>query len=345
MSAGFVDEVDLHVRGGRGGDGCCAFRREKYVPYGGPSGGDGGDGGGVVLEASRALNTLSPLRNRGLYSAESGNHGEGKLRQGSSGNDLVIAVPVGTLVRSVETGEPLGDLTRDGQRLVIAAGGRGGRGNARFATATQRAPRRKEPGRTGGDLWIHLELKLLADVGLVGLPNAGKSTLISRISAARPKIAGYPFTTLVPNLGVVDWGEHQSFVVADIPGLIRGSHLGQGLGDQFLRHVERTTVLVHLVDVSDMGDAPREAVEIIESELEAFDATLLDRPRILVATKLDAATEGERREALRLVARERGLELFEISAATGEGLDALVYRTGAVVARERAHRAAHEEEE
>ena len=245
--------------------------------------------------------------------------GEGSLRHGRNGKSMHVAVPVGTLVIDGPSGQLIADLSSAGQRFVVAGGGRGGRGNARFASATNRAPRQTDPGEEGQERWVRLELKLLADVGLVGLPNAGKSTLISCLSAARPKVASYPFTTLVPNLGVVDWDDHRSYVVADIPGLIEGSHLGHGLGDQFLRHVQRTAVILHLVDVSDMGDAPLEAIRTIEAELEAFDAGLLQRPRLLVATKIDAATEPDRREALRAAALERGLELLEISAATTRG--------------------------
>jgi GTP-binding protein len=326
LSSGFIDEVEIHVAGGRGGDGCVAFRREKYVPFGGPNGGDGGQGGSVILEATPALNTLSPLRHRGLYKAKPGGNGLGKGCHGRSAEDLVIPVPLGTVVRDSATGQILGDLSATGDRLVVAKGGDGGRGNARFATATNRAPRKREPGWPSQERHVHLELKLLADVGLVGLPNAGKSTLISRISAARPKIAAYPFTTLVPNLGVVDWGDFRSFVVADIPGLIEGSHLGEGLGDQFLRHVERTSVILHLVDCSDLGDDPG----------------LLERPRIMLATKLDASTEPERREAVERLARERNVPMLGISSASGLGLDELVRRTGELVQAEKDREAAGE---
>lgn len=336
MSVGFVDEVEIHVVGGHGGRGCVAFRREKFVPRGGPAGGDGGDGGSVVLVVSPALNTLSDLRHRATYRAERGAHGEGSDRHGRRGEDREIPVPPGTLVHRSDTGELLADLREEGERCVVAPGGRGGRGNARFTSSTRRAPREAEPGEDGADLWLRLELKLLADVGLLGLPNAGKSTLISRISAARPKIAGYPFTTLVPNLGVVDWGEYRSFVVADIPGLIEGSHEGQGLGDQFLRHVERTAVLLHLVDCSDMAELePEEAIATIEEELRAFDASLLTRPRMLLATKLDAATGDERAEAVRAAATKRGLEFRAISAVSGSGLRELVPEVGALVEEER----------
>ena len=327
----FIDEVEIRVVAGRGGKGCCAFRREKFVPFGGPSGGDGGHGGDVVLEASERLNTLSPLRHRGHYRGSPGRAGEGSLRRGRDGESLIVGVPAGTLVIDGPSGELIADLSSHGQRFVVAAGGRGGRGNARFTSATNRAPRRTDPGEVGQERWVRLELKLLADVGLVGLPNAGKSTLISRLSAARPKIGAYPFTTLVPNLGVVDWGEYRSFVMADIPGLIAGSHLGQGLGDQFLRHVQRTAVMLHLVDVSDMGDPPGDAIATIEGELNAFDETILERPRLLVATKTDAATESERLDEVRAIAAAKGLELIEISAASGQGLDVLRHRAGELV--------------
>jgi len=337
VSVGFVDEVEIHATGGRGGDGCLAFRREKYVPRGGPSGGDGGPGGSVVLVADAGLNTLSPLRNRGLYRAGRGRHGEGSNRHGRAGEDLEVAVPTGTVVKDAETGDLVADLTRDGQRFVVARGGRGGRGNARFATPTNRAPRHHEPGREGQDRWVRLELKLLADVGLLGLPNAGKSTLISRSAAARPRIAAYPFTTLVPNLGVVDWSDYHSFVVADIPGLIEGSHRGEGLGDQFLRHVERTAVLLHLVDVSDLADeTPERAVEIIERELELYRPELLARPRLVVATKLDASTDDDRRRRLEALAAARGLAFLAISAVSGAGIPQLVVAAGDLVERERA---------
>ncbi len=345
MSVGFVDEVEVHAVGGHGGAGCVAFRREKFEPRGGPSGGDGGDGGSVVLVASASINTLSDLRHRGTYRAPRGEHGEGSDRHGRRGLQIEIRLPAGTLVHDRDTGELLCDLREDGERFVVAAGGLGGRGNARFASSRQRAPRHSEPGQDGVNRWLRLELKLLADVGLLGLPNAGKSTLISRISAARPKIAGYPFTTLVPNLGVVDHGDYQSYVVADIPGLIEGSHEGQGLGDQFLRHVERTAVLVHLVDCSDMAEEEAEdSISTIEEELRAFDATLLTRPRLLVASKLDASSSDERKEAVRAAAEARGLAYSEISAVSGLGLRELVPRVGQLVAAERERWAAIEAE-
>ncbi len=320
----FIDEAVLHVQGGRGGNGCVAFRREKFVPRGGPSGGDGGDGGSVYLVGDEGLNTLYHLRNRNLYPAERGRHGEGSNRTGRSGADLTIEVPLGTEVFDRDSGERLGELLQDGQRLRVAAGGRGGRGNARFATATRQAPRHAQPGETGEERRLQLELKLLADVGVVGLPNAGKSTLISVVSAARPKIADYPFTTLVPQLGVVARDpQSEPFVIADLPGLIAGAAQGAGLGTRFLRHVERCRVLLHLVDLSG-GDGDLGAdLEAVERELEAFDPRLLERDRILVGSKLDAVDE-ERRRRLRAEARRRGLTSHEVSSATGAGIAELV---------------------
>ncbi|MDX1998598.1 MAG: GTPase ObgE [Thermoanaerobaculia bacterium] len=335
----FLDESIIEVHGGNGGNGCVAFRREKFVPKGGPSGGDGGHGGTVWLIGDDSLNTLYHLRFQQLYAAERGRHGEGSNKTGKDGADLEIRVPLGTVVQVADTGEVVGELLHHGQRLVAAAGGGGGRGNAKFATATKQAPRYAEPGRDGQERRLRLELKLLADVGLVGLPNAGKSTLISRVSAARPKIADYPFTTLVPNLGVVASGPvDHPFVVADLPGLIAGAAQGAGLGHQFLRHVERCRVLVHLVDLSAEGD-PTTDLETIERELTAFREDLLQRPRFLVGSKLDSATD-ERRTSLRRAAEERGLPLFELSAVTGAGVPALVAALGQKLAALRAEAAA-----
>jgi GTPase len=319
----FLDEASAHVRGGRGGNGCMAFRREKYVPRGGPSGGDGGDGGAVVLVGEENRNTLYHLRFASLYAAQRGRHGEGSNRTGKGGSDLEVPVPLGTVVYDADSGEMLGEILRDGQRLVVAGGGRGGRGNARFATATNQAPRNFEPGGDGEERRLRLELKLLADAGVIGLPNAGKSTLISVVSAARPKIADYPFTTLVPQLGVVAEGPlDEPFVIADLPGLIAGAAQGAGLGFQFLRHVERCRVLIHLVDLAAEGSAV-EDLETVERELREFNAELLERARLIVGSKLDAARP-ERREELRQAARERELVHLEISAATGEGVPKLV---------------------
>src|SRR5436309_7299069 len=291
----FVDEVDIHVAAGDGGRGCLAFRREKFVPRGGPSGGDGGHGGSVFIVASPHTNTLINFRFHPEFTAKRGDHGQGSNRTGHTGADLELAVPIGTLVYE-KTGDPrepyrlLADLAEEGQRVLVAHGGRGGMGNARFATSTNRAPRKVQPGEPGEIKDLRLELKLLADVGLVGFPNAGKSTLISRISAARPKIADYPFTTLTPNLGVVRIGEDRSFVVADVPGLIEGAHRGLGLGHRFLRHLERTKVLVHLVDVSGAsGRDPVEDLDTLRRELQMFDATLAAKPQTVVANTVEAA--------------------------------------------------------
>jgi len=323
----FIDETTIEVRGGRGGNGCVAFRREKYVPKGGPSGGDGGHGGSVFLVGDDSVNTLYHLRFRQLYAADRGRHGEGSNRTGRSGEDLEIRVPLGTEVRDEASGEGVGEVLEDGQRLLVAAGGRGGRGNARFKSSTNQAPRRFEEGKEGEERRLRLELKLLADVGLVGLPNAGKSTLISRLSAARPKIADYPFTTLVPQLGVVDRGAaREPFVVADLPGLIAGAADGAGLGHQFLRHIERCRVLVHLVDLSAEGEAA-EDLATVEDELDAFDRDLQRRSRVIVGSKLDAARD-ERCGQLREAARLRGVQYLEVSSVTGEGLEALVEEVG-----------------
>jgi GTP-binding protein len=322
----FIDEVIITVKAGDGGNGCLAFRREKFVPRGGPSGGDGGNGGDVILVASQHYNTLLHFRFNPEHKAERGRHGEGSNRKGREGASIDVATPVGTVVYDWKTGEVLHDFTTPGDRFVIARGGRGGRGNARFATSTHQAPTEHEDGKPGEERKLRLELKLLADVGLVGFPNAGKSTLISRISAARPKIADYPFTTLEPHLGVVttDDNNHRTFVVADIPGLIEGAHTGHGLGIQFLRHVERTRLLAHLVDVSEAtGRDPVQDFEIVLAELASFSEDLARKPMIVVATKLDAAQDPERVASLEALARERGLPFFKISSATGEGLSAL----------------------
>ena len=308
-----------------------AFRREKYVPRGGPSGGDGGRGGDVVLVASEHYNTLLHLRFNPEHTAQRGRHGEGSNRTGRDGQSVEVAVPVGTVVYDADTGEQLHDFTEDGERFIAAHGGRGGRGNQHFATPTHQAPTEHEPGKPGEEKRLRLELKLLADVGLVGFPNAGKSTLISRISAARPKIADYPFTMLEPNLGVVSVDD-RTFVVADIPGLIEGAHEGHGLGIQFLRHVERTRLLAHLVDVSEAsGRDPVHDFEVILSELGSFSPELAGRRMIVVATKLDAVQDPERLESLRRLAEARGLPFHAISSVTGEGLDALIYAMAEVV--------------
>jgi GTP-binding protein len=320
----FIDEVRILVKAGDGGNGCLAFRREKYVPRGGPSGGDGGRGGDVTMIATGHQNTLLQFRFNPEHKAERGRHGEGSNRTGADGHSIEVRVPVGTVVYDEMTGERLYDFTHVGESYTVARGGKGGRGNQHFATSTHQAPTEHEPGHPGEEKRLRLELKLLADVGLVGFPNAGKSTLISRISAARPKIADYPFTTLEPNLGVVQMDNFRSFVVADIPGLIEGAHLGHGLGIQFLRHIERTRLLIHLVDVSESsGREPVHDFEVILEELASFSDDLVKKPMIVLATKMDAAQDPARVASLRDLAAERGLPYFEISSVTGQGIDAL----------------------
>src|SRR6195256_5227620 len=325
----FIDEAKIRVKAGDGGNGCMAFRREKFVPRGGPSGGDGGRGGDIIMESSERHNTLVHFRFNPEYKAQRGRHGEGSNKTGREGEDILLKVPVGTIVYDDDTGEIVHDFSRPDERVVIARGGRGGRGNAQFATSTHQAPREHEAGRPGEEHTYRLELKLLADVGLVGFPNAGKSTLISRISAARPKIADYPFTTLEPNLGVVAVGDASnevSFVVADIPGLIEGAHTGAGLGTQFLRHIERTRLLVHLVDVSDAGGRPdvTKDVEVIVGELRSFGANLENKPMIMGASKIDVANKDKVVKLKRYCKRQK-LKLYEISAVTGKGIEELKY--------------------
>ncbi len=325
----FVDEVDIHVTAGDGGRGCLSFRREKFVPRGGPDGGDGGAGGSVFIVATLTKNTLIDFRFHPEFEARGGHHGQGSNKTGQTADDLEIAVPIGTLVfqKDPTSGEvtPMADLTEEGQRVLVAKGGRGGRGNARFVSSTNRAPRRTEPGVAGEEQFLRLQLKLIADVGIVGFPNAGKSTLISRISAARPKIADYPFTTLSPNLGVVRLGDDRSFVAADVPGLIEGAHTGHGLGHQFLRHIERTKVLVHLVDVSGAsGRVPVQDFDTILEELRLFDAKVAAKPQLVAATKMDAVDDPSRVEALEHHVRALDLPFFRISAVAGTGLDDLL---------------------
>jgi GTPase len=321
----FIDRAKIHIKAGTGGSGVTAFRREKFIAKGGPSGGDGGRGGDVWLEADYGLNTLLHLRYNPEHKAERGRHGEGSNRHGRDGEDVTVKVPVGTQVIDTATDVQIFDFTEAGQRFKAAKGGRGGFGNAHFTTSTNRAPRYHQEGGIGEERELQLELKLIADVGLVGFPNAGKSTLISVISAAKPKIADYPFTTLEPNLGVVDIGEYRTFVVADIPGLIEGAHEGAGLGDRFLRHVERTKVILHLVDVSSLsGRSPVEDYEIINRELANYNAELAKRPQIVVATKLDILEEPERLEALRERAQKDGKPFLEISSAANKGTRELV---------------------
>ncbi len=325
----FVDEAKIRIKAGDGGNGCMAFRREKFVPRGGPSGGDGGRGGDVIMESSERHNTLVHFRFNPEYKGERGRHGEGSNKTGREGDDVVLSVPVGTVVYDELTGELVHDFSNPDDRVVIAHGGRGGRGNARFATSVHQAPREHEQGFPGEERSLRLELKLLADVGLVGYPNAGKSTLISRISAARPKIADYPFTTLQPNLGVVavgDLPDERSFVVADIPGLIEGASDGAGLGMQFLRHIERTRLLGHLVDVSDSSGRPNpvEDFEVITRELANFGEGLDSKPTIIVATKIDAVNK-DKLAKLKRYAKRKKLDFYAISAVTGEGVDELKF--------------------
>lgn len=321
----FVDYAKIHVKAGDGGRGCVSFRREKYVPRGGPDGGDGGRGGSVIIKATKELNTLLDFRYKREYKAERGEHGKGSNKHGRDGEDRIIPVPIGTLIKDAETETVIADLDYDGAEVIVAKGGRGGLGNAHFATATRQAPKFAQPGEEGIEKQLILELKLLADVGLVGLPNAGKSTLISVISSAKPKIADYPFTTLVPNLGVVKQEGFRSFVVADIPGLIEGAHRGSGLGFQFLRHVERTSVLLHLVDISDiLTTDPVEDFEKINRELVLYNPELLRKPMVVAGTKLDLAHDRIRLNRLKDYCRDKGLDFFPISSATGKGIKELV---------------------
>lgn len=344
----FVDEVDIHVIAGSGGNGCLSFRREKYVPRGGPDGGDGGAGGSVYVVALPTKNTLIDFRFHPDFKARRGRHGQGANRTGQTAPDLEIAVPIGTLVHDKDADglRLLADLSGEGDRVLVARGGRGGRGNARFVSSTNRAPRRTEPGETGEEKFLHLELKLLADVGLVGFPNAGKSTLISRVSAARPKIANYPFTTLAPNLGVVRLSDDRSFVMADVPGLIEGAHEGHGLGDRFLRHVERTKVLIHLVDVSSAsGRDPVEDFDTIERELRLFDPAVAAKPQIVAANKIDALDDPARLERLKRHVKAKKLQLIPVSGVRGDGLAELLEAAWRQVALARVARVEHDEPE
>src|SRR5712691_5436194 len=321
----FIDRAKIRVQGGRGGNGVTAFRREKFVPRGGPSGGDGGRGGDVWIVADSSLNTLLHLRYNPLHVAGRGMHGEGSNRSGSDGEAITVRVPLGTQIFDGTTGELLADIANNGARWLATRGGRGGFGNSHFATSTNRAPRYHQSGSEGDELELQLELKLLADVGLVGFPNAGKSTLISTISAAKPKIADYPFTTLEPYLGVVDLGDFQTFVVADIPGLIAGAHQGTGLGDRFLRHIERTKLLLHLVDVSSVsGCDTADDYQTVNRELAAYNPALATRPQIVVATKIDALEEPERLESLRRQAAIDAKPFYAISSVTNRGIRELV---------------------
>ena len=321
----FIDEARIYVKAGDGGKGCVSFRREKFVPKGGPDGGDGGKGGDVIVKAVSGRQTLLDLKYRQHHIARRGGSGEGSNRTGRGSEDVWIAVPVGTIVKDADTGETLADLTVDGQSFIVARGGIGGKGNAHFATATHRAPRFAQEGIPGEERRVLLELKLLADVGIIGMPNVGKSTFISRVSAAKPKIADYPFTTLVPNLGVVRYGTDETFVIADIPGLIPGAHLGLGMGTRFLRHIERTTVLLHILDISREGDASAwEDFEAVNHELAQFSAELAKKPQVVAINKIDlpATRAGIQKEID--IFEKKGIGLLKFSAATGEGTDAVL---------------------
>jgi GTP-binding protein len=321
----FIDEVTLFTSSGHGGAGCVAFRHEKFIEFGGPSGGDGGKGGDVIFEAMAGLSTLLELRHRPHQKAENGHNGMGKNRHGAGGKDLLIKVPVGTVVKDAETDDILADLTENGQRVILLRGGRGGQGNARFASATNKAPKFAQPGEDNQECKLRLELKLMADVGLLGLPNAGKSSLISKVSAARPKIADYPFTTMVPSLGVVPYKDYRSFVMADIPGIIEGAHDGAGLGHRFLKHLERSGILLHLVDISWMPDRdPRAEYESINHELALFSPELAVKNQIVVITKIDLPQTKEELPAIKAWFEGTGVTVFPISSATGEGVDQLL---------------------
>ncbi len=319
----FIDEAKFFVKGGAGGNGSVSFRREKFVPKGGPDGGDGGDGGSVIIEASQRLNSLIDFQYRSHFLAERGVHGQGKKKYGRKGADLVVKVPTGSLIKDAETGEVIADLVEDGQRLVVAEGGRGGRGNTHFASSTNRTPRIAGRGKPGEERWLRIELKILADVGLVGLPNAGKSTLLTRLSAAQPKIADYPFTTLEPHLGVMQLKHHPPYIIADIPGLIEGAHAGAGLGHKFLKHIERTRLLLHILDASKPVAEILADHETIEQELGKFNESLLRRRKIMVLNKVDLLAEAKHVKDMQKIFTGRNISVFAISALTGSGIDAL----------------------
>lgn len=330
----FIDEAKIRVYSGAGGNGCISFRREKFVPKGGPNGGDGGNGGSVIIKADRNKHTLQDFYYRPIYKAERGRDGEGQDKHGRNGSDQIILVPVGSIIKDAATGDRIADLWKDQQSCIVGRGGKGGIGNARFATSTNQAPRIATPGQEGEERYLKIELKLIADVGLIGLPNAGKSTLISKISAARPKIAAYPFTTLVPQLGVVATDDYKSFVVADIPGLIQGAHQGAGLGDRFLRHIERSRILLHLIDISSESQSdPVEDFNIINLELAEYSQALSEKPQAIVGTKIDCQSN-KKRESLERYCVDNRLPYFFISAKTGYDLDPLIkYLKHAVLAK------------
>lgn len=335
----FVDFVKIYVKAGNGGKGSVSFRREKYVPKGGPDGGDGGRGGHVVFRTTRDINTLLDIKYQQQYRASNGQHGMGKEMHGKNGKDLIIAVPVGTIIKDKDTDEIMSDLIEEGQEFIAVRGGRGGFGNVHFKSPTHQTPKFAQPGESGEERNLTLELKLLADIGLIGLPNAGKSTLISVISSAKPKIADYPFTTLVPVLGVVRYAEFKSFVIADIPGLIEGAHKGTGLGFQFLRHIERTTVLLHLVDISEVAEGdPVDNLEKINRELKLYSPLLLNKAQAVAGTKHDIKGKGERLDRLALYCKDKNIDFFAICSVTGEGVKKLITYLGQKVEE---HKAVH----
>jgi GTP-binding protein len=323
-----IDNVKISIKSGNGGNGCVSFRREKFVPKGGPNGGDGGKGGDVIFQADNALSTLIDLRYKKIYKAENGKHGSGGDKTGKNGEDIIVRVPCGSILKDAYTGETIADLVNDGQTFIAAKGGKGGRGNAHFATPTNQTPRNAEPGVPGIEKDINIELKLIADVGLVGLPNAGKSTLISKISAAKPKIADYPFTTLQPNLGIVRYKEFYSFVVADIPGLIEGAHLGKGLGLQFLKHIERTKVLVFIIDATliPYKEDKKEDYKVLTKELKLFNKELLEKPQIICFTKIDALTDEQKTELkkIKFSSSKKKIPVMQISSVSGENIQMLI---------------------
>ncbi|MFQ5455159.1 MAG: GTPase ObgE [Nitrospirota bacterium] len=325
----FVDQVKIYVKGGDGGNGCVSFRREKYVPKGGPNGGDGGDGSDIIIKASLQLSTLLDLRYQQHYIGKRGRHGQGKDKHGRDSHDIIIKVPVGTIIKDYETKEIISDLTEEEKEIVVAKGGRGGRGNTSFKTSTNQAPAYAEEGKKGEEKWLSLELKLIADIGLIGLPNAGKSTLISRISSARPRVAPYPFTTLAPKLGVVSWKRYKNYVVADIPGIIEGAHKGKGLGFQFLRHIERTSFLLYLIDISDYTtDDSVKTYNIINRELYKYNPVLSEKPHAVAVTKVDIKGSGERLKSIVDYCKKKGDDIFPISSVTGEGIEVLIKYLG-----------------
>ena len=319
----FIDEAKFYVKGGDGGNGCVSFRREKFVPKGGPDGGDGGDGGDVIIRASRRLGSLIDFRYRSHFTAERGLHGQGKKKHGRNGADCIVNVPMGSIIKDAETDEVIVDLIEDGQNIIVAKGGVGGRGNTHFTSSTNRSPRLAGKGKPGSERWLRIELKLLADIGLVGLPNAGKSTLLSALSAAQPKIASYPFTTLKPHLGVLQSADHRPCIIADIPGLIEGAHQGAGLGHKFLKHIERTKIILHIIDASGSIENTINEHKTIESELLNYNEELLQRRQILLLNKTDLIQDSDQLDKLKKIFINKGLKVIHISALTGDGIENL----------------------